>query len=121
MLVDFYAPWCGHCKRLAPELDATAPVLAQLNEPIVIAKINADKYRKLASKYEIDGEILLIHLKSVQARDCPNFWSGMEMRNTPQLLAQKLWMMMIKAHRLVDSLKEKRYKGRLGPFIHWLH
>ncbi|XP_072980511.1 protein disulfide isomerase-like 5-2 [Typha angustifolia] len=55
VLVDFYAPWCGHCKRLSPELDAAAPVLAKLNEPIAIAKINADKYRKLASKYEIDG------------------------------------------------------------------
>ncbi|MQL94628.1 hypothetical protein Taro_027294 [Colocasia esculenta] len=55
ILVDFYAPWCGHCKRLAPELDAAAPVLAGLDHPIVIAKINADKYTKLASKYEIDG------------------------------------------------------------------
>ncbi|CAL9161121.1 unnamed protein product [Musa hybrid cultivar] len=55
ILVDFYAPWCGHCKRLAPELDKAAPVLAQLNEPIMIAKINADKYTKLAAKYEIDG------------------------------------------------------------------
>lgn len=55
ILVDFYAPWCGHCKRLSPELDAAAPVLATLKEPVVVAKIDADKYRKLASKYEIDG------------------------------------------------------------------
>ncbi|KAH7681026.1 protein disulfide-isomerase A1 protein [Dioscorea alata] len=55
ILVDFYAPWCGHCKRLSPELDVAAPKLAELNEPIVIAKINADKYRKLATKYDIDG------------------------------------------------------------------
>ncbi|XP_010246306.1 PREDICTED: protein disulfide isomerase-like 5-2 [Nelumbo nucifera] len=55
ILVDFYAPWCGHCKRLSPELDAAAPVLAGLDQPIVIAKINADKFRRLASKYEIDG------------------------------------------------------------------
>ncbi|GAB4844809.1 Protein disulfide-isomerase 5-2 [Ancistrocladus abbreviatus] len=55
ILVDFYAPWCGHCKRLSPELDAAAPVLAGLKKPMVIAKVNADKYTRLASKYEIDG------------------------------------------------------------------
>lgn len=55
ILVDFYAPWCGHCKRLAPELDAAAPVLASLKEPIVIAKVNADKFTRLAVKYDIDG------------------------------------------------------------------
>lgn len=36
------------------QLDKAAPVLAQLNEPIMIAKINADKYTKLAAKYEIE-------------------------------------------------------------------
>lgn len=55
VLVDFYAPWCGHCKRLAPELDAAAPILAGLKEPIVIAKVNADKYSRLAVKHDIDG------------------------------------------------------------------
>ncbi|KAL5991230.1 Protein disulfide-isomerase 5-2 [Asimina triloba] len=55
ILVDFYAPWCGHCKRLSPELDAAAPLLAGLDHPIVIAKLNADKFSRFASKYEIDG------------------------------------------------------------------
>ncbi|EEF28509.1 protein disulfide-isomerase 5-2 [Ricinus communis] len=55
IFVDFYAPWCGHCKRLSPELDAAAPVLSQLKQPIVIAKVNADKYTRLASKFDIDG------------------------------------------------------------------
>ncbi|XP_042386640.1 uncharacterized protein LOC121978346 [Zingiber officinale] len=67
---------CGHRRRLAPELDAAAPFLAQFNEPILIAKINADKYRKFPSKYEIE------------------------------LLSQKLWMTMIEVHSLVDSLKD---------------
>ncbi|KAL4283353.1 hypothetical protein GQ457_16G020030 [Hibiscus cannabinus] len=55
ILVDFYAPWCGHCKRLSPQLDEAAPVLAGLEEPIVLAKVNADKFTRLASKYDIDG------------------------------------------------------------------
>ncbi|KAL2520129.1 Protein disulfide-isomerase 5-2 [Forsythia ovata] len=55
ILVDFYAPWCGHCKRLAPELDKAAPVLGGLKQPIIVAKIDADRYKRLASKHEIDG------------------------------------------------------------------
>ncbi|KAM7280509.1 hypothetical protein ACFE04_007643 [Oxalis oulophora] len=59
LLVDFYAPWCGHCKRLSPELDAAAPVLAALKQPIVIAKLNADKYTRLARKYDVDAYPIL--------------------------------------------------------------
>ncbi|RDX83798.1 Protein disulfide-isomerase 5-2 [Mucuna pruriens] len=55
ILVDFYAPWCGHCKRLSPELDAAAPVLAALKEPIVIAKVDADKHTRLAKKHDVDA------------------------------------------------------------------
>ncbi|KAL1533804.1 Protein disulfide isomerase-like 5-2 [Salvia divinorum] len=55
VFVDFYAPWCGHCKRLAPELDKAAPVLAGLKPPVVVAKVDADKYRKLGSKHGVDG------------------------------------------------------------------
>ncbi|KAK7277289.1 hypothetical protein RIF29_18440 [Crotalaria pallida] len=55
ILVDFYAPWCGHCKRLSPELDEAAPILAALKEPIILAKLDADKFNNLAQKYEIGG------------------------------------------------------------------
>uniref|UniRef100_A0ACD5YNL6 Uncharacterized protein n=1 Tax=Avena sativa TaxID=4498 RepID=A0ACD5YNL6_AVESA len=55
LFVDFHAPWCGHCKRLAPQLDEAAPVLAALSTPIVVAKVNAEKYKKLGSKYGVDG------------------------------------------------------------------
>ncbi|KAE8701649.1 Protein disulfide isomerase-like 5-2 [Hibiscus syriacus] len=63
ILVDFYAPWCGHCKRLSPQLDEAAPLLAGLKEPIVIAKVNADKYTRLASKYDIVMSNLAVKYK----------------------------------------------------------
>jgi len=53
ILVDFYAPWCFFSKRLAPELDKAAPVLAGLKDPIIIAKVDVDKYTRLAYKYKI--------------------------------------------------------------------
>lgn len=41
-----------HLLRL--QLDEAAPVLAGLKEPIVIAKVNADKYTRLASKHDVE-------------------------------------------------------------------
>ncbi|KAH9298362.1 hypothetical protein KI387_030044, partial [Taxus chinensis] len=55
ILVDFYAPWCGHCQRLSPQLDSAAPLLADGDKPIVLAKINADKFTGIASKYEVSA------------------------------------------------------------------
>ncbi|KAJ0795736.1 putative Thioredoxin domain-containing protein [Helianthus annuus] len=55
IFVDFYAPWCGHCKRLSPELDKAAPILSGLKTPVVVAKIDADKYSRIAKKYDLDG------------------------------------------------------------------
>lgn len=38
VLIEFYAPWCGHCKKLAPILDEAAATL-QSEEDVVIAKM----------------------------------------------------------------------------------
>ncbi|GFY89034.1 thioredoxin family protein [Actinidia rufa] len=45
VLVEFYAPWCGHCKNLAPVAAAF-----KLDDDVVIANLDADKHKDLAEK-----------------------------------------------------------------------
>lgn len=51
IFVTFYAPWCGHCQKLLPELEKVAKILSQEN--IIIAKVDATKEKKLSRKHKI--------------------------------------------------------------------
>lgn len=51
-LVLFYADWCGHCKRLAPEW---ASLENSNDTDVQLVKINGDENKELMNKFEVDG------------------------------------------------------------------
>lgn len=52
VLIEFYAPWCGHCKALAPKLEELATKLA--DENVIIAKFDATA-NDVPPQFEVRG------------------------------------------------------------------
>ena len=50
VLVDFWAPWCGYCRRIGPALDK----LAGEREDVLIVKVDIDQEPELASQEQIE-------------------------------------------------------------------
>lgn len=53
-LVEFFAPWCGHCKNLAPVYEDLASSFA-FSKDVQIAKVDADAEKELGRRFGVQG------------------------------------------------------------------
>jgi thioredoxin 2 len=67
MLVDFWAPWCGPCRAMAPQFEKAA---SQLEPQVRFAKVNTDEEQQLAGRFGIQGipTMILFHRGQEVAR-----------------------------------------------------
>jgi len=64
LLVEFYAPWCGHCKQLEPEYEAAAEKLKSEGSKVKLVKVDATVEERLAKEHDIKGFPTIIFFKN---------------------------------------------------------
>lgn len=66
VVIDFWAPWCGPCKAIAPILEELA---SELGDSAKICKVNVDNNSEVAGKYEIRAIPTILIFKNGEVAD----------------------------------------------------
>ena len=66
VVVDFWAPWCGPCKAIAPILEELAE---EIGGAVKICKVNVDNNSEVATKYEIRAIPTILIFKDGKVAD----------------------------------------------------
>ncbi|TVY21806.1 Protein disulfide-isomerase erp38 [Lachnellula arida] len=115
-LVEFFAPWCGHCKTLAPVYEQLAQDFAFAKDKVAIAKVDADSEKSLGKRFGVQGfpTIKFFDGKSDKPED---YNGGRDLESLTAFITEKTGVKAKKAKAApsqVEMLNDKTFKTEIG-------
>lgn len=115
-LVEFFAPWCGHCKTLAPVYEQLASDFSFAKDKVIIAKVDADAEKSLGKRFGVQGfpTIKFFDGKSEKPED---YNGGRDLESLTEFITKKTGIKPKKAKAAVshvNMLTDATFKQEIG-------
>ncbi|KAF7899662.1 hypothetical protein EAF00_003998 [Botryotinia globosa] len=115
-LIEFFAPWCGHCKTLAPVYEQLASDFAFAKDKVTIAKVDADAEKSLGKKFGVQGFPTIKYFDG-KSKTPEDYNGGRDIDSLTEFITQKTGVKPKKAKAApsaVEMLNDKTFKEQIG-------
>ncbi|KAL9599756.1 MAG: hypothetical protein Q9219_003639 [cf. Caloplaca sp. 3 TL-2023] len=115
-LVEFFAPWCGHCKNLAPVYEELAQKFDFANDKVVIGKVDADEHKDLGRKFGVQGFPTLKWFDGKSDKPEP-YEGGRDLDSLSSFITEKTGIkpkVKKAAQSAVEMLNDQTFKNHIG-------
>lgn len=115
-LVEFFAPWCGHCKSLAPIYEELAANFEYAKDKVQIAKVDADAQKSLSNRFNIQGFPTLKWFDG-KSKEPEDYSGGRDLDSLSDFIFQKTGVRTKKkasAPQHVALLSDTNFKKTIG-------
>lgn len=115
-LVEFFAPWCGHCKNLAPVYEQLGDTFEFAKDKVTVAKVDADAHKSLGRDYGVQGFPTLKWFDG-KSNTPSDYNSGRDLESLQAFISEKTGLkpkVKKAAPSLVEYLTDSTFNSSIG-------